>query len=441
MIPDLKTATILLMDSENKKICILPWTHLSTYPLGTIKPCCIAKEYIPNGKKFFNIKEDNLNDVLKSPYMKMIRDEFRNGRFPKTCLTCEINERNDVFSKREQHLQWQKERNIPDVDYNKEPESISDLQIILSNKCNLKCRTCNAIYSTKWTQESLERNMIRYNQHLPNMDYRLSQKVFKTLPLLSSSLHHIEYMGGEPFIQPEFYQFTDKLIESGESKNIHLSFSSNGIFNGDVALSKLCKNFLKVSLNLSIDGVNSQFNYLRHGGSWIEAEHNLKKYMALENEAYTNFSCVVTHTVSWLNVYYVPELFESLISIAPSVKIFINLVFEPDYLNSSILPTDVKEKILKKLFLYLKKRPQFQSEFKTLTQHLELAHPHRLLFEEGILINQDGDKYRKESYSQTFPEFYNLIEKYYTKAKTRRWSTKVINNFLNGKGKFDFIYD
>ncbi len=288
------------MPKDKKNLCILPWTHLSTDPLGTLRPCCIAKDVIKDGDHTYNIKKDSLIDVLKSPYMKELRDQFRNGRFPKTCQICELNEKNNVVSKREQHLQWQKIRNIPEVNYNNEPNEISDLQIILSNKCNLKCRTCNAIYSTKWIQESTERGLIRYNQFLTEMDSQLGNKVLKTLHDISPALHHIEYMGGEPFLQNEFYQFTEQLIESGHSKNIHLSFSSNAIHKGEEALARLCENFKEVSLNLSIDGIGSHFNYLRHGGTWSIAEENIKNYAYLAEKKFTNFSSVITHTVSWL---------------------------------------------------------------------------------------------------------------------------------------------
>ena len=34
-----------------------------------------------------------------------------------------------------------------------------DYQLILGNACNLKCRTCNANYSSKWRKESIDRNI------------------------------------------------------------------------------------------------------------------------------------------------------------------------------------------------------------------------------------------------------------------------------------------
>ena len=32
-------------------------------------------------------------------------------------------------------------------------------QFILGNACNLKCRTCNANYSSKWRKEFIDRNI------------------------------------------------------------------------------------------------------------------------------------------------------------------------------------------------------------------------------------------------------------------------------------------
>jgi sulfatase maturation enzyme AslB (radical SAM superfamily) len=256
----------------------------------------------------------------------------------------------------------------------------------------------------------------------------------------SPKVRHIEYMGGEPLIQNEFLKLTDKLIEGGFSKQIQLSLSTNAAIDGTDIVNRLCANFEKVSINLSIDGVKERFEYLRHGAKWNEVSGHLLGYYLLSKKN-SNLSLGITHTVSWLNTYYVPEIFEMVNSLAPGLQIHLNLVFNPDYLNCSVLPTEVKSKILGHLKKYTNQNSRSEKAIRTLTQHLENAYPHRILFEEGILINKDADKYRNESYAETFPEFYALIERYYSKAKPRRWSFKILNNFFNRWGIFDFIYD
>jgi hypothetical protein len=50
-----------------KTICMLPWVSIETSPIGTARPCCLAKEEITgvNGEKF-DLNKDNLETIYHS---------------------------------------------------------------------------------------------------------------------------------------------------------------------------------------------------------------------------------------------------------------------------------------------------------------------------------------------------------------------------------------
>ena len=63
---------------------------IETTPLGEFRPCCLAEESILNeNKKPYDIaKGDSITDAFDSTYMNNLRQEFLDGKMPKTCAKC-----------------------------------------------------------------------------------------------------------------------------------------------------------------------------------------------------------------------------------------------------------------------------------------------------------------------------------------------------------------
>lgn len=403
---------------SEKKFCILPWTHFASEPTGTVRPCCIATEVIQDGNTSYNLEKHSVKEIFHSGYMKKMRQDFRDGRFPSACSVCKLNEDNGVESKREQHNRWSiQSRNIDLPDFESEPVSPADLQIILSNKCNLKCRSCNGVYSTKWIQESIDRNLFDDSYVKEFKALHVGDKFIESLDSWVSYIRHLEYMGGEPTFQDEFRILTDKIIQTGKAKNIILSFSSNMSISAESILEKLCENFSHVSLNMSLDGIGNRFEYIRHGAKWSVVRGNILSYISLMYKDLAKFSTSVTHTVSWLNAYYVSEFFEEMYNIDPKLRIYINLVHSPEHLNSAHLPVSVKQEIIFKLKSYSELRPIYKIAIENLISHLQGSISDSDLFLHGIQMTKNADVYRQEDYTKVFPEMYELVKSEWSDSK------------------------
>ena len=63
-----------------KTICMLPWISIEASPMGTARPCCLAREEIvdEHGRKY-DLKTSTLQDAYKSQYMQDLRKQFRSG--------------------------------------------------------------------------------------------------------------------------------------------------------------------------------------------------------------------------------------------------------------------------------------------------------------------------------------------------------------------------
>ena len=142
-----------------KNLCTLPWVGFSNDPDGRIRPCCISDEHVTkeDGTPYYT-QLDNIKDIFHSKYMNDMRQEFIDGGMPKNCSTCWKDEANGYTSKRQNYNEIIKEYMGDDIT----PEYIAsqpvteypfDFQVILSNACNLKCRSCGSSHSTEWFKE------------------------------------------------------------------------------------------------------------------------------------------------------------------------------------------------------------------------------------------------------------------------------------------------
>jgi hypothetical protein len=61
-----------------EKICMLPWISIETSPIGTARPCCLAKDEITREQRQQNIilKKILLEEIYHSRYMQNLRKDF-----------------------------------------------------------------------------------------------------------------------------------------------------------------------------------------------------------------------------------------------------------------------------------------------------------------------------------------------------------------------------
>ena len=140
-----------------EKICILPWISIETSPIGTARPCCLAKDEItkPDGSKY-SLRENTLEEIYHSDYMQDLRKDFLAGNKPVTCQRCWDEEAAGRTSKRiNSRIRLKEYYNSVDFQ-NTNPNQLWFIDLKLGNICNLKCRICGSWSSSKWAQEEID---------------------------------------------------------------------------------------------------------------------------------------------------------------------------------------------------------------------------------------------------------------------------------------------
>jgi MoaA/NifB/PqqE/SkfB family radical SAM enzyme len=344
---------------SDKFICDFPWVHLSVFPQGNCTICCVAKHSGKgNGHSWNRISEDKtktvtvmnstVSEIINCDNYKTIRLDMLTGKVPTACEGCHQVEQAGGRSKR----QLETNRNLDHAALTADDGSIkSDLRHIelrLGNFCNLKCRSCNADSSTSWIQDYYKLkdtvklasgyHWIKSNPEF-SFDWVDNESFYDQLTELAPNLEQIHISGGEPFLVPTHFKLLEKLVREGKTDiAIHYHTNLNYKWDKIIPALDLLTQFKEVHINFSIDDVGERNTYIRSLSDWDLTISNLKLFLT-----HYNFIFAVTQTVSVYNFMYVEELTQYLKENNIHIKVRLNHVQSPDYLDANVLPKQVRQ--------------------------------------------------------------------------------------------------
>ena len=137
-------------------LCIVPFVHLTSKPNGAVRLCCFSTKYIKDksDRQLF-LGKDSFQQIWNSYDMKKIRIKMLNNEKLPDCRFCWDEEKNGKISKRiRENKRWLNHYShyLELARHNKDfvSENPTYLDLRLGNKCNLRCRTCNPLFSSLW---------------------------------------------------------------------------------------------------------------------------------------------------------------------------------------------------------------------------------------------------------------------------------------------------
>lgn len=384
-----------MKDNLENWYCSLPWTGFSNDPDGKVRPCCIYEGHITDdqGTPFY-VQTATVDEIFTSTYMKDLRNQFRNNIKPKGCSTCIKNESIGVYSKREAYLNYET--------YDVEPIYPVEYQMILSNACNLKCRSCTPSHSNTWQAEFKDLfGDTGYKMPLSQPSHRDSV-LWKDRKNWMKSVERLEIVGGEPFYISQWQVLWKELVNLGYSKKISMDMSTNGTIYGGNILETLIPHFSRIGLGLSIDGLDLVFEYLRHPGKWKETEQNILKYNSLLQKYPHNFQISFAHTIGWINAWYLPEFHDWVNKNTPSIPIWNNIIHWPQHMSLTSLPLEAKELINSKWSKY--DWGHYQNNINGITNFMYSKTPSKDEIKNMYNTFKIHDQYRNETVSSVIPK-------------------------------------
>lgn len=387
-----------------EKICMLPWVSIETSPIGTVRPCCLAKDEItkPDGSKY-SLRENTLEEIYHSDYMQDLRKDFLAGNKPATCQRCWDEEAAGRTSKRiNSRIRLKEYYNSVDFQ-NINPNQLWFIDLKLGNICNLKCRICGSWSSSKWAKEEIDyipklldrKTHLAYTYLKDGAWPRESGVFWDNLKTLLPNIKYFEFTGGEPFLIEQHFELLRYAVEQGYSKNIEIHYNTNGTVFPEAA--ELWSNFKHVEIAFSIDNVGARFEYERYGADWTEVQENIAKFTAMRSSKISTQLCT---TMNIQNVYYLPELCDW-ISTQRFDHVYFNMLHDPWHMCISKMTPQAQELIIDRLTTH-EFNPKYRAEVLRIVQFIKNGEGSDGIVFVGKMTQTDA--YRKQSFLDSHEE-------------------------------------
>lgn len=387
-----------------KNFCIAPFIQITLSPTGRYSPCPEI------GGRPWKESEAKPIKMWNSEEFVSLRKEFVGNQQSKICDRCWKQESFGGQSLRRRlfaNHPYDKKGLVDfiNIDHQSGPKQIN---IMVGNKCNLRCRICSASSSVTWNVEGKyykdtykKESASRYISNIKKpIEFSLEQ--IEEIYQMSNNVERIEFYGGEPLLDKPTLVLLEKLVASGRSQDIVLFYNTNMTIRPSTEQLNLWRQFKNVELNLSMDDVGDRFTYNRYPGKWQDVDQFVN---SLDR---TFLSPMIITTVSVLNIFYLPEITNQ--ADKYNIPVFFNTLHNPDYYDIRYLPEDIKVLIKNRIETNIEKHWLFKVN--NLLNMLD-SKDQPNYFEEMSFWIRAKDKYRSENFKETFPEYYSMIASLY----------------------------
>jgi molybdenum cofactor biosynthesis enzyme MoaA len=391
-----------------------------------VQVCCTSEE------RDNNVRTDagtrlNIRDVASVPdtmnlkYMRELRLQLQRGEWPDYCFRCRAVEEAGGKSRRMFEIdRFAADNEAMLRDTAKDGSilsKVSHLDLRLGNTCNLSCRMCSPISSSKWLREwiGLGNNPFTLGEEtgrrLEGKPWYKDADVFERLLGEAEHFEFVHFAGGEPLIIPEMKEFLRALVNRGHSKKIRLSYNTNFTIISD-ELIELWRSFAGVHLYISLDGFGETNDLIRAHSRWQTMSDNLAR-LDRSVEEWNISEAMFCTTVQALNVLRLPELYEFTLGFKNIRRLpHLVMLHEPHNLAVSVLPEEWRKEAISRLLALRERlekvalRPEeamYLQDFAEVLQALERDGSE--LWPEFLSRNLEMDAPKGQDFLSVFPEF------------------------------------
>lgn len=404
-----------------------PFTGLATREDGGIKPCC-------RSWNIGNTKEQSLEEIWNNDNMKRLRKQVLNNERPPECISCFSLEDQGVESLRQRHIKGE----IPEARINLYPNAwtkmrddysmpfeFPTMELKLNNLCNLKCRMCHPMDSTSWDDwDEIEEFYVKEQSFMiqpikeikasgtPYLDAFSDDPVWwENFQRLIPYFRRLEFAGGEPLTDPTHYKILEMLQPYAHQIEIKYATNLTSLGKGKRNVFDYWPAFKNIAVNVSIDGIDKSYEYIRGNAKWDELIANIKRVQTIPNVG----RIVGAVAVQVSNVLILDKMIEYFLNDL-GIVFYVNLVNYPSQLNIQVLPSKLKKLAEERLLASIEKLSSYKlvkeiPELKDITvgqiQDVinYLAIPRVDLWRDCVEFNRRLDKTRNQSFVENTPEF------------------------------------
>lgn len=316
------------------KFCVLPFVHAVYNPYdpevekSNISICCRIDQ---TTNDFSGTNEP----IKNTEFRQKIQQEFLSGNIPDVCYRCVDEERvggksyragmNELFSSMFSPVEILEKK-------------LRFLEIVPGNTCNLACRMCNNVYSSK--RDKFDRFL---------SDNNFSEYSKRSFPdwrnLNLKDLRVLKLMGGEPTHLREHISLLIHLRELGILHNIDLQMPTNATMRMTEEWKSILLECKSVNLSVSIDATSNLNEYIRQYSDWNTIIENARDLFELSKKS-SDILLSINTVITCLNVNRSKETEVFLNENFPGIRSYQDITPYPDYLSVRYLPNGLRKKLL-----------------------------------------------------------------------------------------------
>jgi MoaA/NifB/PqqE/SkfB family radical SAM enzyme/SAM-dependent methyltransferase len=423
----------------SKTACVIPWSTLVIAPDGRANFCCDVPAPLTVDGRVGSIYRDSLDQLWNADELVQVRAAMARGERPAACHLCWQREAAGDASRRLLTNAAYRQLGgrlaietlpLAGADSGYRLDRRPDWFILeLGNVCNLKCRSCNPLSSSRiaadpihsaWTASSPPPAAASPTPAAgpPRRPQRLklapegTPAWFDDIDSMAEMIAGgadgnalLSLIGGEPFLIDRTWRLLDALVARDVAPHIFVGLVTNGQ-QRNARLAELVPRFRGFNVSVSIDGHGKLYEYLRHGGSWRKLVENLSWLRQMPNLVVTAVPTLqngnALDMVTLLRFLDERELYLSY-----------NVVTWPARLRPTNLPPSVRRIAAARLRAYLDAecRPANLAVVRNYCEILEEAGDSfdAGLFGEFMTFTNDLDAGRGESLCEAAPELVALV--------------------------------
>jgi MoaA/NifB/PqqE/SkfB family radical SAM enzyme len=283
---------------NSKKCCLAPYTTLNFDTTGIMRVCCYNNKFVLG-----TYPETSLKDAWNNPSRQEFINSLTNKSFPGGCDHCfkqalQGNIANALFTQFD-HF----DGHLASGDY---PIS---LNFDFGSICNLECIMCGG----KWSS-SIRKN----REKMPPIKSPYDDEFLEQLKPFLTSAKFINFLGGEPFLNPIYYKIFKLLMV--RNKSVYGAITTNGsIYNSKIE--EYLRELKNTCIIISMDSLNKKtYELIRKNGNFEIMMDNLQKFKNLGRL----HGIVVCPMIQ--NVYELPKIMQ--FAIDNKINCTLNTVFE-----------------------------------------------------------------------------------------------------------------
>jgi len=222
-----------IADKPVRSICYAAHMNLFFSMDGSVRSCCWNRQ--PLG----NVQSQTLDEIWEGAQVRLLRRALENYDLSLGCVFCDEQTKDG----------WTTNAVMRGFDQFKvtgaDPQWPQRMEFSISNVCNLECVMCNGTFSSA---------IRAHREKLPPAKSVYSDEFLLSLRKYLPHLFRAKFLGGEPFLIPEYYRIWEMMVEVAPKAKCHIT--TNGTqFNSRV---EAFMEKLDFSFAVSLDGATKK---------------------------------------------------------------------------------------------------------------------------------------------------------------------------------------